>query len=53
MLTKLDRDNCRRALQRLAIVFGLIVTIVFGVTITIAWMALLAHGFKTVISWAI
>lgn len=53
MLTNLNRDIWRRALQRLAILLGVIVTIAFGVIITFAWMALLAHGFATLISWAI
>lgn len=53
VLTKLKRDIWRRALHRLAILFGMIVTIGFGVIITFAWMALLAHGFAALISWAI
>ena len=53
MLTKLSRDIWRRALQRLAIVFGVIVTIAFGMIVTFAWMTLLAHGFAALISWAI
>lgn len=53
MLTKLNWDIWRQALQRLAIIFGVTVTVVFGVIITFAWMALLAHGFAAFISWVI
>lgn len=53
MLTKLNWGIWRRALARLAVAFGVILTIVFGVIVTFAWMALLAHGFAALISWAI
>lgn len=53
VLTKLKRNIWCRALHRLAILFGVIVTVAFGVIITFAWMTLLAHGFAALISWAI
>jgi hypothetical protein len=46
VLTNLNRDICRRALQRLVILFGVFVTIAFGLTITYAWMALLATDLR-------
>ena len=51
MLTNLNRDNRRRAFQRLAITFGVFVAIVFGLIITFAWMALLTRGLAALMSW--
>jgi len=53
MLTKLNRDLWRRALGRCALVFGVLITVVFGMFLTFGWIALLAHGFRALISWAI
>jgi len=53
MSTELNRNIWRRAVARLAVVFGVIVTIAFGVFVTVAWIGLLAHGFAALISWAI
>ena len=52
MLAKmLDRDNWRRILKRLAILFAVVVTIAFGLIITFAWIDLLARGFAALIFW--
>ena len=52
MLTKmLDGDNWRSLSRKLAIVFGVFVTIAFGVIITFAWLTLLARGFAVLLSW--
>jgi len=53
MLSKLNRDLWRRALVRCAVILGVIVTISFGLILTFGWIALLAHGFKTLISLVI
>jgi hypothetical protein len=53
MLTKLNRELCRRALARFALVLGVIVIVAFGVMLTFGWIALLAHGLKALIDWAI
>jgi len=43
----------RRRLRRLAIVLSVIIAILVAVIVTFAWMALLAHSFGALISWAI
>jgi ABC-type antimicrobial peptide transport system permease subunit len=45
VLTKLNRDFWRRALPRIAVMLGVVVTFF--------WMALLLYGFVALMAWAI